>query len=154
MSNRWHPKLRRAYDYWLKIRPNADALPGRQHLDPTDVPDLLPHLFLVDVTKEPLRFHYRLMGTSLVNAVGRDITGMWFDEAFPDFRGSALEEQMSAVVRNAKLSYHKGPLLASAEREFLWIERLLLPLARDGSNVDMLMGVSLFGPSQKGLEII
>lgn len=152
MSDQWHPSLRQIHDYWLKIRPGNAALPGRQHLDPTAVPDLLPHFLLIDVTKEPHRFRYRLMGTSVANAFGRDLTGMWLDEAFPDFRGSALEKQMTAVARNAEPSYHKGPLLPSVEKDFLWIERLMLPLARDGSTVDMLMGVSLFGPNQEGLK--
>ena len=39
---RWHPRVARLYRYWLSIHPPGGGLPGRQHFDPVDVPELLP----------------------------------------------------------------------------------------------------------------
>ena len=146
MDEMWRAEQHRLYDYWVKIRPGDVALPGRQHLDPIEIPDLLPYFFLIDVEKEPLRFRYRVVGTTLETELGHKLTGVWLHDAFADFSGSLLEQQLTSVAANAEPIYHKGPLLTSIDKDFLWIERLILPLARDGSTVDMLMGVSFIGP--------
>ena len=39
----WHPKTRRVHDYWREIHPGKN-LPGRQHFDPLDIPDLMPQI--------------------------------------------------------------------------------------------------------------
>jgi hypothetical protein len=40
----WHERLARLYAYWRAIRPAPDALPGRRHFDPVDVPWALPSI--------------------------------------------------------------------------------------------------------------
>ena len=44
-----HPKIVAPYDYWLKAAPTTGVLPGRQHIDPIDIPSLLENIWLVDV---------------------------------------------------------------------------------------------------------
>lgn len=78
----WHPRAQRLYGYWRSIAPQG-ALPGRQHFDPMDVPDLLSCLWLLDVQRDPFRLRYRLAGTAIVEAIGREVTGQWLDEAHP-----------------------------------------------------------------------
>lgn len=58
MDESWRPEQRCLYEYWHSKRPSDAALPGRQHVDPLEIPSLLPHLFLIDVVREPLRFRY------------------------------------------------------------------------------------------------
>lgn len=38
-----YPQLQRLLDYW-KAKGPAGALPGRQHIDPLDLPDLLSNI--------------------------------------------------------------------------------------------------------------
>lgn len=45
--SKWHPVVRRIYNYWVKIAPPG-CLPGRQHFSPLDLPPFLPRIFLVD----------------------------------------------------------------------------------------------------------
>ena len=62
-----HPKIRRMIAHWESLAPGPGILPGRQHFDPIQVPDLLPHIWLIDVERGPmLRFRYRLLGTALI----------------------------------------------------------------------------------------
>ena len=49
----WHPTIRALYDYWVSVHPPG-GLPGRQHIDPIAIPRLLPHLFMVDVSRDPI----------------------------------------------------------------------------------------------------
>src|SRR6266849_5312118 len=56
-------RIRALYDYWCGIHPTEAILPGRQHVEPLDLAEVLRWLWLVDVQREPLRFRYRLVGT-------------------------------------------------------------------------------------------
>jgi len=62
-----HPKIARAFAYWRSIHPAPGVLPGRQHLDPMAIPDVLPGVWLLDVERAPLR---RRSETSVAAFVG------------------------------------------------------------------------------------
>lgn len=140
----WHPRTTRLYRYWRSIRPRAGALPGRQHFDPVAVPELLPGMWLLDVARDPFRLRYRLCGTGVVEAIGHEVTGLWFDEAHPDAAADArFLERYRKVVEHGEPNWRKGPPRLWTHRDFALVENLLLPLARDGRGVDMLCAYSV-----------
>jgi hypothetical protein len=144
----WHPTITALHDYWLSIHPAA-GLPGRQHMDPCAIAALLPHLFMVDVARDPLRFKYRLVGTEYVRLIGKDLTGRYLDEVHPGFHGLVLRQYVEAVELG-KPAYRKGPVLyANPDRQYLGMERLLVPLARDGVQVDILLGAVVYIPARR-----
>src|SRR5690242_12897874 len=63
-----HPRFRRLADYLASKAPNG-KLPGRQHIEPLEIPDLLPWIMLIEVIAhmdaEP-RYRIRLVGTEVV----------------------------------------------------------------------------------------
>jgi hypothetical protein len=135
-----HHDHRTLFDYW-RARFHGDRLPGRSDIDPADLRSLLPRLALIDVLREPsgLAFRYRLTGTEIVNRAGRDPTGKRFDELY---RGDYLQtanETYRQVVESARphTSDRVYPLVPG--REYMRYDRLLLPLASDGTTVDMVM---------------
>jgi hypothetical protein len=138
------PRLRRVYDYWVSIHPCGGGLPGRQHLDPVALPDLLPWLWMVDVERQPLRFKYRLLGTEQVKAMEGNFTGRWIDEVHPKFLGSIAYPQYVAAAERAEIGYIKGPPSFHTAKTYIGMERLLLPLARDGRCVDMLLAITTY----------
>ncbi len=142
----WHPSLQELYRYWHAIRP-GDALPGRQHLDPIDLPGFLPQLWLVDVQREPFRLRYRLAGTRICELAGRELTGSWLDEVHPararEANGFARFRQ--AVVTGLPNRRRGQPTLyLSHKADFTEIENALFPLARDGKTVDMILAYTIF----------
>jgi hypothetical protein len=138
----WHPKIKQLYAYWRSVHPPA-GLPGRQHVDPVAIPGLLPHLFMVDVEGPPLRFRYRLVGTDYVRMMGHDLTGKYLDEVHPGFQGLVRQHYIDVVEKHVP-AYRKGPVMyAEAKKDHLSVERLLVPLARNGTDVDMILGVIL-----------
>jgi hypothetical protein len=137
-------RVRRLYEYWRSIHPADGSLPGRQHVDPADIPALLPWLWLVDVQREPLRFRYRLLGTEHVRVLGRDYTGQWIDEAHPAFLGSNAHGQFIVAVEEARAGYRLGDTMIILPKDYRSMERLILPLARDGRDVDMLLAISIY----------
>jgi hypothetical protein len=139
----WHSRVARVYRYWLSIHPPA-GLPGRRHFDPVAIPDLLPGIWLLDVQRRPFRLRYRLVGTGIVEALGREVTGQWLDEAHPHLHGeTAFWERYRRAVEQAQAEWRKGKPRIWTHRDFGEIENVLLPLAADGANVDMLIAYTL-----------
>jgi hypothetical protein len=140
----WHRKVSALRDYWQARRPGPDLLPSRAHIDPADIPTLLPNIFLLDVLESPLRFRYRLAGTKLLYAGGRELTGLLMEDAHPNLFIASPYADYPACVREHRVSRRLGSPVFDWDREHVRIERLLLPLATDGTRVDMILGLSVF----------
>jgi hypothetical protein len=139
-----HPRVSELYRYWRDIHPPGGSLPGRQHLDPTAIPTLLPFVWLADVQRVPLRFRYRLLGTEHRHVFGRDYTGWWLDDVHAGFYTAPAYHQYVDAVEQGRVGYRRGHTLVMLPEDYRSIERLMLPLARDGKTVDMLLSISLY----------
>jgi hypothetical protein len=145
----WHPTLKCVYDYWVSIH-SPGRLPGRQHLEPSAIARLLPHVFLVDVCRNPLRFRYRLIGTEYVRLIGRDVTNAFLDEVHPGFHG-LIRSQYEETSEQRRPTYRKGAIMYTGPDErYLGMERAIMPLARNGIDVDMILGAVVYIPASKG----
>lgn len=133
-----HRNVRQIVAYWVRIHPEA-GLPGRQHFDPLDVPQLLPNIRLLDVVGQPPRFRIRLMGTRLCEFFGGDFTGMWLDEVFPNIEKSLTYEGLMNAVGSKEPRWRSGKPALDIEKDFMDMERVYLPFARDGRTVDMVL---------------
>jgi hypothetical protein len=139
-----HARIHRVYAYWKSIHP-VSGLPGRQHIEPMALGDLLPGIWLVDVSQDPFRLRYRLVGTGVVEAMGRDTTGQWLDEAHPHLVNDDVYWQRSRDIVASKVpSWRRGPPHLWKHETYSIVENLIMPLAADGTNVDMLCILSVF----------
>src|SRR3546814_2121557 len=59
---------------WQAKRPGR-AVTARRDLDPGDLQPWFGDLLIADVLDAPRDFRFRLFGTNIANAVGRDLTG-------------------------------------------------------------------------------
>lgn len=127
-------RLRSAYDYWLGCG-DADRLPGRQHIDPVEIPSLLPDLMLLDW--EGGYYRCRLAGTRIAEHLGQELTGRIFSQ---DVLGNAFDTWIPALeeVRRSGRPDSTQELCWKG-REHHPFQFLCLPLARDGQHVDKLM---------------
>jgi hypothetical protein len=137
-----HPGLRELYRYWCDRRASPD-LPGRGDIDPLDIPALLPNLMLIDVADNPPAMTYRLVGTALVTRMGRDATGLPLQEGDLGWDGAKVLCDYLYVIGEARpcLRIQRSPDRAGRPGA---CQRLLLPLARDGRQVDMLLGAAFW----------
>jgi hypothetical protein len=136
-------RIQRLCDYWHSIQPPGGLLPGRQHLEPLDFPDLLRWLWLIDVVGPAPRFRCRLVGTGQARIMERDLTGHWLDEAYDQFRDTRDYAEFVAVA-GGEMRYSRREPEYRVEKSHVLMERLLLPLARDGASVDMVLGITLY----------
>ena len=141
------PRVTALHAHWRSIRPAGARMPGRQHFDPAALAKLLPMIRLYDVFRAPWRFRYRLMGSELVRILGRDMTGRWFDAGTPGSRARHSFEDLVFVGGGLGLSYHRGfSIFSAVDKDHLTSERIMLPLARDGANVDIVLALSVHHP--------
>ncbi|MBL8806934.1 MAG: PAS domain-containing protein [Rhodospirillales bacterium] len=134
-----HPDFRALHDYWRAKAPPG-SLPGRQHIDPVvDIPALVPRLALYDVVETPtgLRFRVRVAGEVLIEVMGLAPAGRFVDEFIVPERRATLNDAFTQVARERIVHYWEKPMW-TAGRQYIRMQRLALPLARDGRNVDMI----------------
>ncbi len=145
LPNDCHWKVRAIHEYWLSIRPPG-RLPGRQHFDPLDIPKLLSSIWLFDVFRNPLKFRFRLIGTTLVDFMGRDVTGEWYHDQARGPEGEIARRAIEQTVDSRAPTYRIGPPAMTHEKEFASLERVYFPLAEDGTSVDMILGLCVYYP--------
>jgi len=137
-------KIVALYEYWRRIAPGPGLLPGRQHLDPTDIPQLLPYVWLVDVAGSPPRFRCRLAGTALVSAGSPLRPGIDLEDLVaPALKGKAMSE-FCFVAETRQPLWFRGKANASYDKQIFELERIHLPLAADGTTVTMLLCLTVF----------
>src|SRR4030095_6769066 len=74
------PDLVRFYDYWLTLC-GSRPMPSRRDIDPLQIPPVYrPDSMLIEISHQPRRYRYRLVGTHVVTASGEDRTGRSFDD--------------------------------------------------------------------------
>jgi hypothetical protein len=147
-----HPKVARVLAYWQSIHPPADPtranppprLPGRRHFDPMAIPEALPGICLLDVERNPFRLRYRVAGTRIAASLGKEPAGRSFEEMHPAAaHDPTYLDRHRRVVETAIPSWRRGPPRQWSRRECIEIENLILPLAADGTTVDLLLTLTV-----------
>ena len=144
-SPRHLPSITELHHYWLSRR-NGRALPSRADINPADIRHLLPAIALVDIEADPFRVRYRLVGTRLVQDMGRDFTGYYLDELRFD-----KPDELLALYRRAV--EEKAPTFRSGAWRrpdgVIWdLETAILPLSEDGERVSQCLAIEDFQDSR------
>jgi hypothetical protein len=143
--DRCAPTLARLHELWESKR-TMDALPARAAFDPVEFRPWLGRLGLLDVLPGALPdgadFSYRLVGTGLVAQAGRDLTGERVSNASLTADIPAALVNLRAICANRAPRW-RNDLVLSIDGTRMAGERLYLPLASDGENVDMILFCAL-----------
>ena len=137
--------VQRLYEYWLSKHQDG-KLPGRSAIDPLDIPELLSIFVLIDIEKGEdggLKFRVRLAGTKLVERMGAESTGMLIEEAFLESQAREINAAYRRVVESGA-PHCWDYALPMRDREHVRYQRIVCPLASDGTNIDALCGVVSF----------
>lgn len=137
------------YEYWLDIHPGDDRLPGRQHFDPVElgrrVPQLLQHLWLIDVERAPMRFRLRLVGSAVYMTSPFARAGHCVDEFIdPASRTETLSTAFTRLVNIRQPEFRRGRPHVATGRHARELARLSLPLAADGETVDVILNLTTY----------
>ncbi len=129
--------------YWEDRRRDR-GLPSRADIDPLDIPDLLPQVFLVDVARAPLDFRYRLVGTQIVRHSAADYTGKSLNELPEQCPPSRIWSLFQRVVEERRPFSAEIPYVHIPGKS---VEMQAMPLSDDGTTVNMIFGMVHFDPS-------
>jgi hypothetical protein len=112
-------------------------MPARSDLNPAELRALLPYLTLIDHPDGQFRF--RLVGTSVTQDLGRDMTGSFVGSyVSPPEYAAALCAIYERIFATACPVFTTGEY-RSASRAIHTISRMILPLSDDGMNVNMVV---------------
>ena len=110
---------------------------------------LLPNLLLLEPHRPPegagLRLWLRLVGTECVEKYGREITGRYLDEVYIAEDYDDTLAQFEAVLHTG----HAACMWAETETHdgrAMNYERMLMPLADNGHDIDMILAMVVFLP--------
>jgi hypothetical protein len=65
------------FSYWDRMRAGRRA-PSREEIEPSDIRNLLADTFILDISRVHRAISYRLAGTRLCTAYGRELKGLGF----------------------------------------------------------------------------
>ncbi len=123
--------------YWQRKCRNG-RLPARADIDPAEITDLLPFTILLDVHRDPWDFRFRLIGTGIAYHLTSDWTGKWMsDIAFMQAPSQIWDNCIAAAQGNEP--YMSQTPYVGPHKDFYRADDIILPLARNGETVDMLL---------------
>lgn len=121
---------------WNKKR-GERLFPGRPDFHPVEMVKYLPDTSLMDIEQDPLRFRFRLVGTSQVDIMTFDATGQYADEI--SVNDSSIE-RWSWVARNQRPVLSVRNPLRGESLDYATFSSLVLPLGDTDEEVTMLIG--------------
>lgn len=133
------PISRRFYAYWQSLAARRGGIPLREDFDPTVVPALLPHLFIVEKIRDTGRFFFRLSGTGIREIMGFENTNHFLDELL---HGEDLETvaAMFDQVLGQGVCIRSIEGLTYSDRSYLRVEILRLPLRQTPDDCRLVIG--------------
>lgn len=157
--------IRQTFEYW-QSKLGQRKLPSRRDIAPGELRNLLPFLFMADVSRlSPMgtEINLRLMGTHIVRSLGIDLTGCpvggmtkkWAEFTLGrDFFDAVT--QRCAIAATHELhgaGLEDGPASSQTFPAFLRYHRLVLPLSSDGRQVDRIMGALVAETNENAVSL-
>lgn len=124
------------FRYWDRKRA-LRTMPARRDLDPIEIPELIPHLAIIDRIEG--RFRYRLVGTAISQEMGKELTGQLVGSyVTPANYAAAIVDIYEQVWRT------RTPVFTTLEYRTATgiiqdISRLILPLGDDDATPNMVV---------------
>lgn len=135
-----HETSKKIFSYWDRLRKNRPA-PDRCEIEPSDIRDILGDTFILEIDRNFKTISFRLAGTRLCGAYGRELKGV-------GFLGLWSEEDNLTVFNAVRQVYQEfkactiGAIAQTAGNKFVEYEILMLPLSTSGADGVRILGVA------------
>lgn len=138
LSRARSPAIAAGLRYW-QSKVVATALPSRAQLDPLEMRHFLAKILIIDV-ESPDDYTFRLCGTEISGANGRDLTGQRADTVSLGASAPHFIDAYRRTVRARAPMFFQGKIWWQ-DRDYIPFEQVILPLSSDGNHVDKLLCV-------------
>ena len=128
------------YSYWLGLKGTRKA-PDRCEIEPSDIRSHLGDTFILEVNHEQKHITYRLAGTRLCSAFGKEVRGMGYLVPWQEEDNFKVLQAISGVYSDYTpcVISHLG---LTEQRRFMEYETLLLPLLPVNDGTSRIFGIS------------
>ncbi|MEM9332264.1 MAG: PAS domain-containing protein [Pseudomonadota bacterium] len=131
---------KRLFKYWNSLRGLRSA-PDRREIEPSDIREILGDTFILELDHNYRNLSFRLAGTRLCNAHGRELKGVGFLSLWDETDNMQVYKCVSRVFQ------HSEPcvIFYTAESEqgkTAKYEMLLLPLLNGTESASRILGIS------------
>jgi hypothetical protein len=135
-----HGGSRKLFDYWNTLRGSRPA-PERSEIEPSDIRSILGDTFILEVSMQYRTVAFRLAGTRLCAAHGRELKGLGFLALWSEDDNYEIAKSIARVYRDMTpimLSY----TAQSATGRTLEYEAVILPLAPAADGNARVLGIA------------
>ncbi len=133
-------RLNTLLSYW-QVKAEGRAAPERGEIDPIEIPQLLPILFLLDVGEEETPeegARFRLVGTALVAQAGRELKGTLMHQHGEPTVTDPCADAVGVCVREQRpVAGESTPCWLKRPGDSEWV---LLPLTDENGDVSTVLG--------------
>ncbi len=122
------------------------GLPTRTKFDPIAIPGLLGHIWILDREGRDGALRYRLVGTKIVEAIGKDPTGTGLRESI-GARADAdpdLFARYDFMLATGLATWRQGPAHHYARLDYRVVENLCVPFARADGTIEQIVALSVY----------
>jgi hypothetical protein len=136
------PLARQAFAYWESKR-QGRLMPARADINPTEIPQLLRHVIMVRVLRNPLDFEYVLVGNACVEALGFNLSRLkvsQLDKISPGY--AQMLHAFHKLICDTRAPQGGWGRLVHVQREYRVFEGIYMPLSDDGETVDRIFAVA------------
>lgn len=132
------PEHRALFAHWSGLARNGD-LPASADLDPLAFAAALGTVILLEPNADASDYRYRLYGTRVAEAMGRDLTGTWISQ-HPTAPAEVLVQQYAAATALRLCIYTENDAPDEVSHIIRWC-RLIMPMVAPDNTVNrMLVG--------------
>ncbi|WP_420405279.1 PAS domain-containing protein [Nisaea sp.] len=139
-----HPELRSLFRLWKTKARNRHA-PARSEIEVIELKRWLSHVMLIDLLPDTEDVRFRVIGTWIVEQVGRDDTGKTIAEIGLTERTLSIRDEYRRAARE-KTAYRSCGIFFdhAGAKDHLIAERLILPLSDDGRSCNKILSAIYF----------
>lgn len=134
------PALLAIARHWHEARATAH-MPGWSDLEPSAISPHLTQLWSFKYDSQSGDFVARLAGNRIMLATGHSFRGTTLKDLHPPHLYEKLHAELTRIVAGPAVYRCRGPLFRAGGRTIEG-ERIILPLAEDGTHGDGLLGAS------------
>ncbi|WP_281684587.1 PAS domain-containing protein [Thalassobaculum salexigens] len=130
-------ELRRLLAMWVRRRVGT-GVPAREAFTAEEFMSFGGRVVLLDVEPDPFRLRFRLLGTRVTLAVGRDATGSYLDEVYEPVYWNRLRQHFRRVIDERRPLRMFGNM-AHSRKPHVAAESIDMPLAGPDGSVAMIL---------------
>jgi hypothetical protein len=135
-----HAASKDLFKYWETLR-GSRAAPERGEIEPAEIRAILGDTFILEISMQFRTVSFRLAGTRLCSAYGRELKGLGFLALWSEDDNYDVAKLVSRVYRDNQ-PVLLGYAAQNGSGRFLEYEMLLLPLAKAADGNARILGIA------------